>query len=178
MELNLDKSIEKLVESAVSEQIKAQVNAMASDIVMQKFDDPEFADQVAALAEESIERSITPKKKIEFKYKKVDDFVDGFIRRHYAITAHQEGRVNWSSQWYRHPEVVARFHTLWRSYERARQADPNGFLEEFLRVKADYHMKEIMKDSGVFASCKSSDVDSVPLPAITAEETYETKETE
>ena len=71
----------------------------------------------------------------------------------------------WSAHWWAHPEAVARLDSLWRRYEFLRVDEPATFLETFLRNHADYHMRQLMADSSVFADCRREDTPTIPLPS-------------
>ncbi|HAT6526225.1 TPA: DUF4913 domain-containing protein [Corynebacterium striatum] len=107
------------------------------------------------------EEKMDPK---DFHYKNVFEFVDKFLVVMYPTTGNRLARVAWSPCWWKHAEVVARFDALWKRYEYLRAKEPDTALETFLRVHGDYHMRQIMKDDGVFADCKREDIPSVPLP--------------
>lgn len=99
------------------------------------------------------------------QYASVYEFVDAIILPFYGTTEARINSVNWSARWWAHPEAVTRLHALWMRYETLRESEPATFLETFFRVHADYHMSVLMKDSGVFADCRTDDMPTVPLRA-------------
>lgn len=111
------------------------------------------------------EEKIDPK---DFHYKSVFEFVDKFLVTMYPTTDNRMKNVAWSPTWWNHPEVIARLDGLWKRYEYLRVKEPDTALETFLRLHGDYHMRQIMKDDGVFADCKREDVPSRPLPVASA----------
>jgi len=112
----------------------------------------------------------------EFKFQTVYEFVDQFILVTYATPPSRTLSVNWAPQWWSHPEAMLRLHTLWMSYETMRKDAPATFLEPFLRLSCDYHMRYLMQEGGVFAACKKQDFDSVPLRTTPIREEHEEKE--
>lgn len=99
----------------------------------------------------------------ESQFLSVYEFVDQIITPMYATSATRANRANWAKRWWAHPEAVARLDALWRRYEQLRMDEPGTFFESFLRGHADYHMRYLMKDDGVFADCRNEDTPSVPL---------------
>ena len=112
------------------------------------------------------EEKLDPK---AFQYKSVFEFVDKFLVVMYPTTNNRMKNIAWSPQWWNHHEVVARLNALWKRYEYLRAKEPNTALETFLHVHSDYHMRQIMKEDGVFADCKREDVPSCPLPVAAAD---------
>lgn len=164
--MNLDDFIKEAVSTGVQKRLSEVVADTVSEIMSETLGDPSFQDAYEEKVTESIHEALTPREQPEKKFKNVAQFVDGFIRPHYPTSQAKQDQANWSKRWYDHPEVVARLDALWRTYERMRAADPQGFLESFLRVHADYHMRQIMSDTGVFASCSHTDTPSIPLPVL------------
>lgn len=164
----MDKIIEKLANDAVRESLSEVVTEMVSERMSELLGDEVFTEKLETLVNEKLDEAITPADKVEPRYKSVIEFVDGFIRPMWATTRNDQDTANWSKQWYLHPEAVARLNALWRIYEIQRGRDPENFLEEFLRVHADYHMRFLMAEESVFSRCSSTDTPSVPLPVVTA----------
>lgn len=162
--MHIDDFVKEAVATTIQTELRDPIGQTVSAILAETLGDQSFQDTLEDLVSEQLSQALQPRKRPEKKFKTVPQFVDGFIRPNYPTTQGKQENANWSKQWYRHPEVVARFTTLWCTYERLRAENPNGFLEQFLRVHADYHMKHIMSDTGVFASCSHSDSPSIPLP--------------
>lgn len=171
----MENTIKSIVAGLVRKQFETFLTKQIAEAMGTKLEDPEFSDELEMIVGSEVDNQMTLRKTPEPRYKTVVEFVDGFIRPMYPTTASKAERVNWSKQWYKHPEVVARMHTLWRTYELKRAENPNGFLEEFLRVNCDYHLRHIMAEEGVFSQCAVNDTASVPLPIIPAETTKERK---
>ncbi|MDN6740640.1 MAG: DUF4913 domain-containing protein [Corynebacterium casei] len=173
--------LDDFVKDAVSESIQMGLRAPISDAVTamlkDALNDPTFQEHLENMVTEGVHQALTPREQPEHKFKNVAKFVDGFIRPHYATTKSKQDQANWSKRWYEHPEVVARLDALWRTYERMRATDKEGFLESFLRNHADYHMKQIMSDNAVFASCSHNDTPSVPLPVLPPKPKHDPAET-
>lgn len=161
--------MEPMIHQSVSDFVKQTIATAVGDTVLEavnaKLEDPDFSDEFEMIVGSEIEKLTTITTAPEPQFKSVVEFVDRFIRPMYATTRSGQDRVNWSRKWYTHPEAVTRLNALWRTYERLRSRDEDGFLEEFLRVHADYHMRQIMSEDGVFAQCSARDTASVPLPA-------------
>ena len=164
----MDKIIEQLATDAVREVLTEVVNEEVASRMSELMGDEQFTEKIETVTTEKFEQAVTPAEKIEPKYKSVIDFVDGFIRPMWATTRSGQDKVNWSKEWYRHPEAVSRLSALWRIYEIQRGRDPENFLEGFLRVHADYHMRHLMAEDSVFSQCTSTDTPSVPLPVTKA----------
>lgn len=164
--MKLDDFVKDAVEQSVRAGLQETIGQIVAEILEETAADPTFQEQIETLTTESVHKALTPREEYEKKFKSPAEFVDKFIRPHYATTNAKKDQVNWSKRWYKHPEVVARLDSLWRTYERMRQADREGFLEAFLRNHADYHMKQIMSDNAVFSSCTHNDTPSVPLPSL------------
>lgn len=164
----MDKIIEQLVTDAVREGLHEEIAAIVASKLEDKMGDESFTEKVDKIATEKFKEAITPVKEPEPKYKSVGEFVDDFIRPMWATTRNDQDTVNWSSKWYEHREAVSRLSALWRIYEIQRKHDPERFLEKFLRVHADYHMRQLMAEGSVFSRCSSTDTASVPLPVIPA----------
>lgn len=160
----MESMIKQLVVEAVREAVKMQVREEVAATFARRMEDEEFADELEMLVGELAEEKTQITTKPEPKFKSVFDFVDNFIRPMYPTTKNSQERTNWSRQWYKHKEVGQRLEALWVIYERMRQEDPEGFLEKFLRDHADYHMRQIMADGGVFSYCSATDTPSIPLP--------------
>lgn len=157
--------IKKLTENAVQATIQESVDVAVHEYLQALFgEDPSILDQAVDHARDHAKKSITVDQPIEPHFKSVADFVDMFIRPMYATTLNQQDKANWSRRWYAHPEAVARLDALWRCYEHKRRKSPNNFLEEFLRVNCDHHMKYLMAEGGVFSQCRTDDYESVALP--------------
>ena len=101
----------------------------------------------------------------ETQFPTVYEFVDRLILPMYGATGSRIRSVNWSARWWAHPEAVARLDRLWRRYEYLRVNEPVTFLETFLRGHADYHMRHLMSETGVFADCRREDEPTIPLPS-------------
>ncbi|MGP6175485.1 DUF4913 domain-containing protein [Corynebacterium sp. A21] len=162
----MDKIIEQLANDAVREALKDAVAEEVASRMSELLGDEAFTEKIERITNEKFEQAVTPAEEIEPKYKSVIEFVDGFVRQMWATTLSDQDTANWSRQWYTHPEAVARLSALWRIYEVQRGRDPENFLEGFLRVHADYHMRYLMADASVFSRCSSTDTPSVPLPVI------------
>lgn len=100
----------------------------------------------------------------ETQYLSVYEFTDQLLAPLYGATEARIRSVNWSARWWAHPEAVARLDALWRRYEMLRVEEPATYMETFLRVHADYHMRQIMSETGAFADCRREDVPTVALP--------------
>jgi hypothetical protein len=161
----MSEAIEKLAIQDVQKAVQKDVSAAVTGRLSELFgEDPDLFDGVIAAARKTAENAVKPAPQPQPQFASVVDFVDGFIRPMYATTPNGQDQANWARRWYTHPEAVARLDALWRCYEQKRQANPNGFLEEFLRVNADYHMRQLMAADGVFAQCRRDDYPSVALP--------------
>ncbi|TVS26978.1 DUF4913 domain-containing protein [Corynebacterium sanguinis] len=160
----MESMIKQLVFEALREAVKTQVHEEVAAQFARQLEDEDFADELEMVVGELAESATQITTKPEPKFKNVFDFVDNFIRPMYPTTKNSQDRANWSKQWYKHKEVGQRLEALWVIYERMRQEDPEGFLEKFLRDHADYHMRQIMADGGVFSYCSASDTPSIPLP--------------
>lgn len=164
----MDKIIEQLTTDAVREGLQDIINEVVAEKLSELMGDEGFTDKLEKITNDQFEKAVTPAEKIEPKYKSIFEFVDEFIRPMWATTRSGQDKVNWSKQWYSHPEAMSRLSALWRIYEVQRQRDPQNFLEGFLRVHADYHMRHLMAERSVFSECTSTDTPSVPLPVIKA----------
>ena len=162
--MSLDNFVEQEVVSALHTELQQPIGQIVSKTLTGLLNDKEFTKALEDRVQESITDTLKPKNLPEQKYKTVAQFVDGEIRPAYPTTVGQLDQLNWSRRWYKHPEVVARLGALWVTFERLRREDKDGFYEKFLRVHADYHMRQIMADDGVFARCSRTDTKSVPLP--------------
>lgn len=160
----MDKIIEQLTTDAVRESLQNIITEVVAGQLEELLGDEQFTEKIEKITNEKFEEAITPAEKIEPKYKSVIEFVDDFVRPMWATTRNDQDNANWSKQWYTHPEAVARLSALWRIYEVNRGRDPQNFLEGFLRVHADYHMRQLMAEGSVFSRCSSTDSPSVPLP--------------
>ena len=167
--MNLDDFVKQSVEQSVRAGLQDTIGQIVAEILEETAMDPTFQEQIENMTTESVHKALIPREEIEHQFKSPAEFVDKFIRPYYATTKAKQDTVNWSKRWYKHPEVVARLDTLWRTYERMRAENREGFLEAFLRNHADYHMKQIMSDNAVFASCTHTDTPSVPLPSLPPE---------
>ncbi|MGO3084463.1 DUF4913 domain-containing protein [Ancrocorticia populi] len=161
MSEEIEKLTSKIVQQILLEDIDAAVNEHLSELFGT---DSRIFEYVTTSAKKAAEKAVLPPTTPEPQFASVVEFVDNFIRPMYATTASKQDQANWSPRWYTHSEAVARLDALWRCYEEKRRANPNGFLEEFLRVNADYHMRQLMSADGVFAQCRRDDYPSVPLP--------------
>lgn len=164
----MDKIVEQLATLAVSDALKEIVVGEVAGRIEELMGQEEFTEKLEKIINEKFEEAVTPAEKIEPKYKSVVEFVDDFIRPMWATTRNGQDTANWSKQWYLHPEAVSRLSALWRIYEIHRGRDPENFLEGFLRVHADYHMRYLMSEESVFAQCSTTDTPSVPLPVVSA----------
>ena len=106
----------------------------------------------------------------EFRFKSVYEFVDQFILLTYATTAGRIEDENWAPEWWSHPEAVLRLHGLWMLYETMRKESPATYVDPFLRVSCDCHMRFLMQPDGVFAACNPDDSPSVPLKTTPVDE--------
>lgn len=160
----MDKIIEQLTNEAARSALQDVIAEAVAARMEQLMGDEDFTAEIDKITQEKIAEAVTPAQEPEPQFKSVVEFVDGFIRPMYATTLNDQDAVNWSKRWYTHPEAVARLSGLWRIYEIQRAKDKQHFLEEFLRIHADYHMRHLMADGSVFSRCSSSDVPSIPLP--------------
>jgi hypothetical protein len=160
----MDKIIEQLTNEAVRSALQDVIAEAVAARMEQLMGDEDFTAEIDKITQEKIAEAVTPAQEPEPQFKSVVEFVDGFIRPMYATTLNDQDTLNWSRSWYTHPEAVARLSGLWRIYEIQRAKDKQHFLEEFLRIHADYHMRHLMADGSVFSRCSSSDVPSIPLP--------------
>ena len=106
----------------------------------------------------------------EFRFKSVYDFVDQLILVTYATTAGRIEDENWAPEWWSHPEAMLRLHGLWMLYETMRKESPATYIDPFLRLSCDYHMRFLMQPDGVFAACNPDDSPSVPLKTTPVDE--------
>ncbi|MET3945314.1 DUF4913 domain-containing protein [Corynebacterium mucifaciens] len=171
----MESIIQQVTAEAVREAVKDWVKEAVRAAFEQRMEDGEFSDELEMLMGEFAEEKTQITTKPEPRFKSVFDFVDNFIRPMYPTTKNSQERANWSRQWYKHKEVGQRLEALWVIYERMRQEDPEGFLEKFLRDHADYHMRQIMADGGVFSYCSAADTPSIPLPVEPEKTKGETK---
>lgn len=117
-----------------------------------------------------LERLATVSDTQEFRFKSVYDFVDQFILVTYATTAGRIEDENWAPEWWSHPEAMLRLHGLWMLYETMRKESPATYIDPFLRLSCDYHMRFLMQPDGVFAACNPDDSPSVPLKTTPVDE--------
>lgn len=164
----MDKIIEELTTDAVRESLQNIIREAVAEKLEEMLGDEQFTEKIEKITNDKFEEVTTPAEKIEPKYKSVIEFVDDFVRPMWATTRNDQDNANWSKQWYKHPEAVSRLSALWRIYEVQRGRDPQNFLEGFLRVHADYHMRQLMAEGSVFSRCSSTDSPSVPLPVVAA----------
>lgn len=102
---------------------------------------------------------------IETQFLDVYQFFDQLIAPLYGVTDARLQSTNWAKTWWAHPDVVLRLDSMWRRYEQLRIAEPATFLETFLRVHGDYHMRWLMREDGVLADCRREDMPTLPLPS-------------
>lgn len=164
MATGLEKQVHDMLTSGlVTREAEALEEAVTSQV-----DNPEVkdaaAEAIARYAREYV-ANLTPPEEPAPKYSSVVEFVDEFLVVMYPFTADRAKTVRWTPQWWRHPEAVMRIAALWNRYEELRVKEPATFMETFLRVHADYHMRQLMAPEGVFDSCKREDQPSIPLPS-------------
>lgn len=128
--------------------------------------DDEVQRKLRALAAKTAQKTIadldsdaTP----EPQFTDVFEFVDKLLSRIYPVTEIRKDEVNWSPNWPKHEAVVLRLSALWWRYEQLRIEEPNTFMETFLRVHADYHMRYLMRDGGLLADNKRRESPTTPL---------------
>lgn len=170
----MQNNVEELTRAMVRRAIEGKIKSRVLDEVNRFADEHE--EWLHETVQEEARRVLEIVEPIEPEFKSVSEFVDLFVRPMYPTTAATVERTNWSARWFEHGEAMARLHAMWVKYEAMRRKDEQGFLEEYLRVHADYHMRQLMKDDGVFAECSAQDVESVPLPS--AHDTPEAAEKE
>lgn len=100
----------------------------------------------------------------ELQFPSVYEFVDRIILPFYGTSQARLSQVNWSARWWAHPEVIARLEGLWMRYEMLRIQEPGTYMETFLRVHADYHMRYLMGETSVLQDCRREDTPTLPLP--------------
>lgn len=172
-------TLEDVTRAIVRRKIEELIGPMVQEQFREFTQDENNANQVQQIVTDEAKKALAIQRTKEPQFKDVSEFVDRFIRPMYPATAATMSRTNWSARWYKHPEVMARLETLWFTYEAQRRTGGKAFLEGFLRVHCDYHMREIMRADGVFAECSTADVPSVPLPTDpSGDEPETTNETE
>lgn len=106
----------------------------------------------------------------KLRYPSLPEFVEAQIARLYIRSHERSSReYSWCDEWFKHPEVVARFSALWRAFESLRQ-DPGLGPSVYWIQHLDPHMREILSPAGPFSRCevgKHSDLlcDQMPLVA-------------
>lgn len=157
-------TVEDITRALVRRKIEELITPLVQAEVKAFTEDEENKDCLRQIVTDEAQRALQLEAPVEPQFKSVVEFVDRFIRPMYPATAATMSRTNWSAHWYKHGEVVARLEALWVTYEAQRRTGGDGFLEAFLRVHCDYHMRQIMSETGVFAECSTEDVKSIPLP--------------
>lgn len=160
----MDRIIEQLTTEAVRDQLDQVVKELVAERLSELLGDEDFTGRLDEISQRTFAAAIAPEPDPEPQFKSVFDFVDDFIRPMYATTQNDQESVAWSRTWYTHPEAVARLSGLWRVYEIQRAQNKQHFLEDFLRVHADYHMRFLMAENSVFSRCTTADTPSIPLP--------------
>lgn len=97
-------------------------------------------------------------------FSSVYEFVTEFLAKMYPFVESRQRDVRWSPRWWAFPEAVARLSALWYRFEQLKQAEPATYLETFLRVHADYHMRYLMSEDSIFDAVKRDFEPSIPLP--------------
>lgn len=105
----------------------------------------------------------------EPQFSDVFDFVENFLSRIYCVADIAERQTNWSAHWFEYEHAVLRLTALWQRYEQLKIAEPATFMETFLRVHGDYHMRQLMSPDGVFAYCKRQEAHTRPLATAPAQ---------
>lgn len=163
MSYGLEKHVHDMLTSAL---VNRQAETLEKAVTAQ-LDDDEVAEATSAAIERHVAEyveKLSPPAKPDRKYSTVIEFVDEFLVIMYPYTADRAKTVRWTPFWWQHPEALMRITALWNRYEELRHAEPATFMETFLRVHADYHMRYLMAPEGVFDSCKRENQPSIPLP--------------
>lgn len=157
--------IENHVEASVFDSLNHAISLTLADALEDVITD----EAVKAAVEEKVTAAVdTAVKKItedkHTHFSNVYEFVDNLIAPLYPFPRSREREVRWARRWWAHPEAVARLYGLWMRFEQLKAAEPATYLETFLRVHADYHMRQLMIEGGVFDACRRQDEPSIPLP--------------
>lgn len=160
----------EVTQRLVDEILLSTVSVLTSERLAQIKDDLEESPDFEQAALKSVEKSVEKFfKKLETKepqpqFNNVVEFVEKFLSKLYPYTEDRERDVKWTRYWWKHQEAVFRLTGLWHRYEQLRINEPSTYTETFLRVYADYHMRQLMAVDGVFDSCRREDSPSIPLP--------------
>ena len=87
----------------------------------------------------------------ECYYQSLGEFA-GWLLDVYRRSTRGQARA-FCSQWWKHPEAVARMDALWRAFEQLRQ-DPGTGMSVFWRDHADHHMSVLLDADGPFKGCE------------------------
>ena len=101
---------------------------------------------------------------MDLRFQSMYEFVDQIILPFYGQSSSRIPSANWSERWWAHAEVVARLEALWLRFEALRQDEPATYMETFLRVHGDYHMRHLMGEMSVLQDCRREDTPTISLP--------------
>lgn len=141
----------------LSETLDEQTRSMLSD--------PNYQEALESAVSDFFRKhqeNLEPPKKQKRMYASVVEFVEEFITKMYPTSS--VVTPNWTSRWWEHPQAITRLSALWQTFERLRVEQPATYMETFLRVHADYHMRYLMGDNGVFAQVRNTPEKPTPLP--------------
>jgi hypothetical protein len=100
--------------------------------------------------------SVAHEQVIENHYPSVNEFVTYFLSAVYArpVSA-QHTSFRWCSQWWDHPEAVARLEALWAAWEGARLQPPPAMAGWWLSY-CDPMMRALCNSEGPFQQCSDT----------------------
>ncbi|AGG66196.1 DUF4913 domain-containing protein [Corynebacterium callunae] len=164
----MSEMIKQKVEQALLTPALSEVGAQIGELAQAYGHDNEIAQLLLNFVENelgNIKASLDTQSIPEPQFASVFEFVDDWLLHVYPYTQARERDVKWTPFWWSHPEAVLRLTSLWQRFENLRVAEPATYLETFLRVHADYHMRVLMADEGVFDDSRREDTPSIPLPS-------------
>lgn len=154
------------VEEAIFDELSPLFRKALIESVRSVVSDEALQDAVIAEARTAAEATAREMlEKPETHFASVYDFVNDFLVQMYPYAPSRERDVRWTARWWAYPEAVARLSALWYRFEQLKKAEPATYLETFLRVHADYHMRVLMTEGGVFDSVRRTGEASIPLPS-------------
>lgn len=164
----MSEMIKQKVEQALLAPALSEVGPHIGELAKAYGQDNNIAELVLEFVEEelgSIKTGLESKPPAEPQFASVFEFVDDWLLKVYPYTQARERSVKWTPFWWSHPEAVLRLTGLWQRFENLRVSEPATYLETFLRVHADYHMRFLMADEGIFDDSRREDTPSIPLPS-------------
>lgn len=157
--------LSSFISAAVWESVKAEVNEAVIEEMNKLSEDADFQAQVQLAVGAELKAAKTSiEVNDDTMFSSVYDFFDEFLAVAYPYTAMRAQQLRWTKRWWAHPEAVMRLTALWHRFEYLVKHEPATYLETFLRVHSDYHMRVLMAPDGIFDDSKREDVESLPLP--------------